>query len=707
MRVVESGGTMSKRKMVAAFAALGLTMGLGLSTIGGSPSQAAPSAPQGYRVDQLVGQSSLGPVTGLTELPDGDLLIGHQRGTVRRYDAATGAVSTFATVPIAVGPDGAIGVSGLLDVLYLPASETAPEQVIVSFTCFRNGAAVHCLRVLSAAGQVVSTNKYGDRLFRWQNPGSHNGGGLAHDDQFLYVGTGDDTHSDDIAQDLDSLKGKILRFDRTRLSTSPTIVAYGIRQPYGMFMNGDELIEFDVGKDANEEINRITPDPVNPPNMGWRIDGDGDASAWLSYPHSGPDEPWGFAVIGGDIWANGRLYFADHPRGLIFSVSLDDPNDVQVFSSGWEFPTNLFTHSDGSMTVGLRTGAVWRIVPDSTPPVTTSPATTVPGATTTTTTTTTPGPSTTIGFSVAPRVDFSFSQVVTWSVSLAHDDSDDGSGYHTHPQIPDTYSDSGSFSVERPVGHEASNIWWEVTAIADDGTVQKWRVDGVDIPWTELDVDVEPPPTTAPTTTLSPTTTVAPTTTLPPTTDGNVTYVAGSNLPSKDAAFVDRLRSLGYSVDIVVDDDLDGSALTNTVAVISTSVNPSLIDDEVAEITVPIVTFEVYLAHEIGAATGPNWAAGEANLAGSTVGSLAPHPITAGLTDPAEIFDAAGQRWNRVKGANVAADAQVLGTASGLPVLVVNDDRRSVLLPWTWGSMGDLTDSGFQLFEQSVGWASS
>ena len=178
---------------------------------------AAPSAPTGYSVSQVVGNSNLGPVTGLTELADGSILMGHQQGSIRRYDPSGGAPTVWATVPIAVGPDGAIGVSGLLDILHLPASTSAPEQVVVSFTCFKGSVAVHCIRVLSANGAVVLTNKYGPELIHWQNPGSHNGGGLAHDERYLYVGTGDDTESSDVAQDLTSMKGKILRFDRSAL----------------------------------------------------------------------------------------------------------------------------------------------------------------------------------------------------------------------------------------------------------------------------------------------------------------------------------------------------------------------------------------------------------------------------------------------------------------------------------------------------------
>ncbi len=641
---------------------------------------AAPSAPAGYTVSQVVGNASLGPVTGLTELADGSVLMGHQQGTIRRYNPTGGATTVWATVPIAVGPDGAIGVSGLLDILHLPASASAPEQVVVSFTCFNGGIAVHCIRVFGANGTVVLTNKYGPPLIHWQNPGSHNGGGLAHDDRYLYVGTGDDTESADVAQDLTSMKGKILRFDRSALDGTPTIVAYGIRQPYGMFMHEGELIEFDVGQKTFESINRIVPDPDNPPNFGWKAAGDGDASAWLTYPHQGPDEPYGYAIIGGDVWADGRLYFADHPRGIIFSVDLDDPTDVVTFSSGWQYVTNLFSHSDGSLLVATRSGGLWEVADsDGSPP---------PPPTSTTTTQPDGGTGHTIGFEATPRADFTFDEDVTWSVDLAHDDSADGSGFHTHPQIPDTQSDHGSFSLERPVGHEDANIWWQVTATAADGTIQMWRVDGTAVEWTPIE-GTQPPP--------------------PPVLTEQVTFVAGSSNPtSRDRAFIDHLVADGYLVTIVDDSAVTAGTGAGTVVVISTSVTiTDKLEAAVEGITAPIVTFEGYLAHEIGMATGPNHGAGEASLGGVSMADLAVHPIVAGLSDPAPIFDGPGQRWNRIKLDFLSPQATALGTTSGVVVSAVNETRKSVLLPWTYPSMDNLTADGWTLFDNAVEWAGS
>ena len=340
----------------------------------------------------------------------------------------------------------------------------------------------------------------------------------------------------------------------------------------------------------------------------------GRQRAWLTYPHQGPNEPYGFAIIGGDVWTDGRLYFADHPRGIIFSVDLDDPTDVVTFSSGWQFVTNLLSHSDGSLLVATRSGGLWEVADSSGSPPTTA---------TSTTTTTQPdgGPGRTIGFEATPRADFTFDEDVTWAVDLAHDDSADGSGFHTHPQIPDTLSDNGSFSLERPVGHEDANIWWQVTATAADGTTQMWRVDGTAIEWTPID-GTEPPP--------------------PPVLRDQVTFVAGSSNPtSKDRMFIEHLVADGYVVTIIDDNRVTAATGAGTVVVISTSVAiTDKFEAAVEGITAPIVTFEGYLAHEIGLAIGPNHGAGEANLAGVSMADLAGHPILAGLSDPATVSTA-------------------------------------------------------------------
>ncbi len=131
---------------------------------------------------------------------------------------------------------------------------------------------------------------------------NHNGGRIAFGpDGFLYLGTGDGGHKNDInkedgdkargprgnGQDLNTLLGKILRIDVDKPAAGklygipqdnpfakggglPEIYAWGIRNPWGMsFDRGGqrELFEVEVGQSRWEEINII----VKGGNYGWNL----------------------------------------------------------------------------------------------------------------------------------------------------------------------------------------------------------------------------------------------------------------------------------------------------------------------------------------------------------------------------------------------------------------------------------------------------
>lgn len=131
---------------------------------------------------------------------------------------------------------------------------------------------------------------------------NHNGGRIAFGpDGFLYLGSGDGGHKNDInkadtdkargprgnAQDLNTLLGKIVRIDVDKPAAGklygipqdnpfakggglPEIYAWGIRNPWGMtFDRGGkrELFEVEVGQSRWEEVNII----VKGGNYGWNL----------------------------------------------------------------------------------------------------------------------------------------------------------------------------------------------------------------------------------------------------------------------------------------------------------------------------------------------------------------------------------------------------------------------------------------------------
>lgn len=172
----------------------------------------------------------------------------------------------------------------------------------------------------------------------------HNGGALAFDDAGnLYIGTGD-RENFDIAQDLSSLNGKLLRIHPredggyTIPKSNPfvgvpevrdEIYAYGFRNPFRMARRQSDgmLALGDVGRSNWEEINTITPGA----NYGWPIrEGpcpigqaqpcepapDTFTDPAIYYEH--PDEPDRGAAITGLTFYQGNAFPNDYHENVFF-----------------------------------------------------------------------------------------------------------------------------------------------------------------------------------------------------------------------------------------------------------------------------------------------------------------------------------------------------------------------------------------------------
>ncbi|SEQ76466.1 Glucose/arabinose dehydrogenase, beta-propeller fold [Virgibacillus subterraneus] len=129
-------------------------------------------------------------------------------------------------------------------------------------------------------------------------------------DNKLYITTGDATQPE-LAQDLDSLAGKILRMnlDGSIPADNPFedsyVFTFGHRNPQGMAWNeADEMFATEHGSSAHDEINRI----IKGSNYGWpEIQGD-ETAANMESPiiHSG-ENTW---APSGMTYHNGFFYFA-------------------------------------------------------------------------------------------------------------------------------------------------------------------------------------------------------------------------------------------------------------------------------------------------------------------------------------------------------------------------------------------------------------
>jgi glucose/arabinose dehydrogenase len=181
------------------------------------------------------------------------------------------------------------------------------------------------------------------QLFFQADPYSnHNGGQLAFGlDGNLYAGTGDGGSGGDPenrAQNLQSLFGKLLRFNVNRRQPQPIIVGYGLRNPWRFSFDrrtGDLYIG-DVGQNSWEELNYTPRRSPGLENYGWRVyEGKArytqetpNAAGRLVMPYVALPNPPNCSVIGGFVYrgsavpsARGRYFFSDNCAGRVRSVA--------------------------------------------------------------------------------------------------------------------------------------------------------------------------------------------------------------------------------------------------------------------------------------------------------------------------------------------------------------------------------------------------
>jgi glucose/arabinose dehydrogenase len=205
---------------------------------------------------------------------------------------------------------------------------------------------------------------------------NHNGGGLAFGpDGCLYIGLGDGGSAGDPTgngQNLQTLLGKMLRIDvdhgelyAVPLDNPfvggaglPEIWAYGLRNPWRFSfdrLTGDLYIA-DVGQDAWEEIDLVTPGMIYGMNFGWNLfeglapyKGQARAKstyAWPIYEYSHAD---GCSITGGYVYRGsampewqGEYFFGDYCSGNVLGLVEMDGDTWQaklLFTTGAQIST--------------------------------------------------------------------------------------------------------------------------------------------------------------------------------------------------------------------------------------------------------------------------------------------------------------------------------------------------------------------------------
>jgi glucose/arabinose dehydrogenase len=244
-----------------------------------------------------------------------------------------GRRSTFLDIRSLVVAGGEQGLLGLA----FPADYRTSKSIYVNFSAAGDGATV-VSRIRVAGGRAQPATRA--RLLRVGQPyPNHNGGHLAFGrDGKLWIGLGDGGAAGDPenrAQNPDTLLGKLFTLDISKPRPTPTIVAFGLRNPwrYSFDRATGDLWIGDVGQGAIEEIDVLRAGTRGLVNFGWKTFegsrrfsdtplGPGTLIAPIAeYSHSE-----GCSVTGGYVYRGravpalrGRYVYGDYCSGTIWS----------------------------------------------------------------------------------------------------------------------------------------------------------------------------------------------------------------------------------------------------------------------------------------------------------------------------------------------------------------------------------------------------
>ncbi|MCX4528276.1 MULTISPECIES: sorbosone dehydrogenase family protein [unclassified Streptomyces] len=232
----------------------------------GSPQASAPPAKGSVTVSGEVAKGLESP-WGVAPLPDGDLLVASRdKGTISRVRVSTGEVTQIGKVPgVAPGGEG-----GLMGLALSPAF--ASDRMVYAYFTTESDNRIARMRYDEQRdpGQQLGAP---DTVFRGIPKGLiHNGGRIAFGpDKMLYAGTGE-TGDTGLAQDKESLGGKILRMtpDGQPVHGNPeadsVVYSYGHRNVQGLAWDKDKrLWAAEFGQNTWDELNLIEPGG----NYGW------------------------------------------------------------------------------------------------------------------------------------------------------------------------------------------------------------------------------------------------------------------------------------------------------------------------------------------------------------------------------------------------------------------------------------------------------
>jgi len=312
-------------------------------------------------VDEIVASGFTKPVQ-VTHARDGSqrLFVVEQTGWITIIQDNTVLPDPFLDLS---GKISSGGERGLLGLAFHP-DFSSNGYFYVNYTRTSDGATVIARYTVSTNPNLADLNSGTTLLTISQPYSNHNGGQLAFGpDGYLYIGTGDGGSGGDpqnIAQNIDSLLGKILRLDVDHGSPyaippdnpyldsagADEIWALGLRNPWRFSFDRDtgDLYIGDVGQNQWEEIDFEAAGSPGGTNFGWRCKegihtfnteppcDDSIFLATLTDPITEYSHEEGQSVTGGFVYRGdqytamqGWYFYADYVQGKIWSISQTGP----------------------------------------------------------------------------------------------------------------------------------------------------------------------------------------------------------------------------------------------------------------------------------------------------------------------------------------------------------------------------------------------
>ena len=333
--------------------------------------------PPSFVETQYVG--GLATPTAMAFAPDGRLFVAQKGGALRVVSGGTLLSTPFLSVSVDTA-----GEQGLLGVAFDPSFSTN-RSVYVYYSSLATGQnRVSRFTASSSNPNVAAT---GSEVVLLDNitgtATNHQGGAIDFgSDGKLYVAVGDDASSTD-ADELDTLRGKILRInpDGSVPSDNPFVGiagarpetwAYGLRNPFSFAADpgSARIYVNDVGENSWEEVNVLarSADYGWPTCEGPQGSGVGTCtSSAFTYPIHAYTHAVGRAITGGAFYRGGTFptqyqgayFFGDYLGGFI--KWLDSANVVHDWRAA-QSPVAIRIGSDGALYyASIGNGIVYRV----------------------------------------------------------------------------------------------------------------------------------------------------------------------------------------------------------------------------------------------------------------------------------------------------------------------------------------------------------